>query len=129
MLILTRRIRESLKIGDTITVTVLAVKGDQVCLGINAPPGVAVDREEIYERKRCQRESGLPAQPLDVFKLSLLFIERCGRSLVIFCRFSRLMSAVNTASRAPRRHRLTPCRSLPTTQNPSRAPQARTFHF
>ena len=61
MLILTRRIRESLKIGDTITVTVLAVKGDQVCLGINAPPDVAVDREEIYERKRRQRESGLPS--------------------------------------------------------------------
>ena len=61
MLILTRRLRESLKIGDPITVTVLVVKGDQVCLGINAPPDVAVEREEIYERKRRQRDSGLPS--------------------------------------------------------------------
>ena len=60
MLILVRRIRESLKIGDTLTVTVLAVKGDPVCIGINAPPDVAVDREEIYERKRRRRESGFP---------------------------------------------------------------------
>ncbi|MGD9152293.1 MAG: carbon storage regulator CsrA [Gammaproteobacteria bacterium] len=50
MLILTRRLEESLKIGDDITITVLGQKGQQVRLGIDAPKSVPVHREEIYHR-------------------------------------------------------------------------------
>ncbi|HEX6638925.1 MAG TPA: carbon storage regulator CsrA [Steroidobacteraceae bacterium] len=50
MLILTRRVGESVVIGEDVTVTVLGVKGNQVRIGINAPKNVAVHREEIFER-------------------------------------------------------------------------------
>lgn len=50
MLILSRRIDESIVIGDEVTITILSVKGKQVRIGINAPPDVSVHREEIYER-------------------------------------------------------------------------------
>ena len=50
MLILTRRVGESLMVGEEITVTVLGVKGNQVRIGVNAPRDVAVHREEIYNR-------------------------------------------------------------------------------
>lgn len=50
MLILTRRAGETLMIGDEITVTVLAVKGNQVRLGVEAPREVEVHREEVYQR-------------------------------------------------------------------------------
>ena len=58
MLILTRRVGETVMIGDEVTITVLGVKGNQVRVGINAPKHVAVHREEIYERiKREQHPS------------------------------------------------------------------------
>jgi len=50
MLILTRRVGESLMIGDQVSVTVLGVKGNQVRIGVNAPRNVSVHREEIYDR-------------------------------------------------------------------------------
>jgi carbon storage regulator len=56
MLILTRRVGETVMIGNDVTVTVLGVKGNQVRIGINAPKNVAVHREEIYERIKREQE-------------------------------------------------------------------------
>lgn len=56
MLILTRRVGEAINIGDAVTVTVMAVNGSQVRIGIKAPKEMIVDREEIAERRRLERE-------------------------------------------------------------------------
>lgn len=58
MLILTRRVGETLMIGDDVTVTVLGVKGNQVRVGVSAPRDVAVHREEIYQRIRSEDAVG-----------------------------------------------------------------------
>jgi len=58
MLILTRRVGETLMIGDEVTVTVLGVKGNQVRIGVNAPKEVSVHREEIYERIKNEKNGG-----------------------------------------------------------------------
>ncbi len=60
MLILTRRVGETLNIGDEVQVTVLGIKGNQVRLGVNAPKEIPVHREEIYERIKKEKEAGLP---------------------------------------------------------------------
>lgn len=57
MLILTRRIGETLIVGDDVNITVLGVKGNQVRLGINAPKDVSVHREEIYLRIQQEKQS------------------------------------------------------------------------
>lgn len=63
MLILTRRLNETVMIGNDTTVTVLGVKGGQVRLGINAPKDVGVHREEVYERIKAEQRQGFkPAQ-------------------------------------------------------------------
>jgi len=66
MLILTRRVGETVMIGDEVTVTVLGVKGNQVRMGINAPRTVAVHREEIFERIKHEVQDGTfvtPSEP------------------------------------------------------------------
>ena len=67
MLVLTRRTGESVIIGHTTTVTVLGVKNGQVRLGVDAPPHVAVHREEIYER--IQRGEPIPVAPEETERL------------------------------------------------------------
>lgn len=62
MLILTRRVGETLMIGDEVTVTVLGVKGNQVRIGVNAPRDVTVHREEIYERIKQEQAQEQPPQ-------------------------------------------------------------------
>lgn len=57
MLILTRRISESVIIADDVKITVLGVKGNQVRLGIDAPKDIAVHREEIYDRIKSEEQS------------------------------------------------------------------------
>jgi carbon storage regulator len=57
MLILTRRVGETLMVGDEVTVTVLGVKGNQGRIGVNAPKEVAVHREEIYQRIQHEKSS------------------------------------------------------------------------
>jgi carbon storage regulator len=65
MLILTRRVGETVMIGNEVTVTVLGVKGNQVRIGVNAPKDVAVHREEIYERiKREEEHDGGTSGPV-----------------------------------------------------------------
>lgn len=56
MLILTRRVGETVMVGEDVTITVLGVKGNQVRVGINAPKTTAVHREEIYERIKREQQ-------------------------------------------------------------------------
>ena len=64
MLILTRRVGETVMIGNEVTVTVLGVKGNQVRIGVNAPKDVAVHREEIFERIKREHEQDSRAAPV-----------------------------------------------------------------
>ena len=66
MLILTRRVGESLRIGDEVSVTVLGIKGSQVRIGVNAPKSVSVHREEVYDRineEKLKNSEDIPKNP------------------------------------------------------------------
>lgn len=76
MLILTRKIGESIKISDNITVVVLGVKGSQVRLGIEAPEGVAVHREEIFERIQAGLQQSAPANQPEPDRSEPLYANR-----------------------------------------------------
>tara|TARA_A100001015_G_scaffold226227_1_gene255476 strand:+ start:2993 stop:3208 length:216 start_codon:yes stop_codon:yes gene_type:complete len=71
MLILTRRIGESIIIGDDVHVTVLGVKGNQVRLGVDAPKTVSVHREEIYQRIQTEKGGSANAHRL-IYKRTFL---------------------------------------------------------
>jgi len=62
MLILTRRVGETLVIGDDVTVTVLGVRGNQVRLGVNAPQDITVHREEIYQRIQNEKSGEISSE-------------------------------------------------------------------
>lgn len=63
MLILTRRVGQTIRIGDDVSITVLGVSGNQVRIGTNAPSSVPVNREEIYQRIQTEATTKGPAVP------------------------------------------------------------------
>jgi carbon storage regulator len=70
MLVLTRKSEEAFRIGDDITVTVLGIRGNQVQIGISAPPGIRIYRSEIYEKIKAENieSSGLSADDFSRLK-------------------------------------------------------------
>lgn len=73
MLILTRKIGETVAIGDEVKVQVVDVKGRQVRLGITAPASLAVHREEVFQRIQDQNRQSLDPAPGDLAALSSLW--------------------------------------------------------
>lgn len=84
MLILTRRVGETLVIGDDVTITVLGVRGNQVRVGVNAPKDVAVHREEIYQRIQDEKTTKILSKIIKKTTTSFDFFFN-----VILCRRNR----------------------------------------
>ena len=77
MLILTRRVDETVMIGDEVTVTVLGVKGNQVRLGVNAPKSIDVHREEMFRRIQTEKKAQAEISSMGESKKILSMIEPC----------------------------------------------------
>jgi len=69
MLVLTRKLNEKIAIGEDIVVHILEIKGSQVRIGIEAPKGVGVHRQEVYERIQAENRSATQVQPDDLDRL------------------------------------------------------------
>ena len=76
MLVLTRKLNESVIIGDTVAVTVLAIEGDQIKLGITAPKHVAVHRQEVYEQIKEANVEAAQSSSADISPVAKLLPPR-----------------------------------------------------
>ena len=63
MLVLTRKLGEVIRVGDAVTVRILEVKGNQVRLGVEAPPEIRIYREEVYRAIRKENEEAAVREP------------------------------------------------------------------
>lgn len=82
MLILTRKVGESIAIGDDVIIRIMDVKGKQVRLGIQAPTHTSVHRREIYERIQEENKEAAKAGPMDLnMAASLLKVEKKGKAI------------------------------------------------
>jgi carbon storage regulator len=79
MLILTRKLGESIRIGDSIRITISDVKGKQIRIGIEAPDDVTVHREEVYTMIQEHNELAAKQETIDVIQLSKILINQGGR--------------------------------------------------
>ena len=93
MLILTRRVGETLMVGDEVTVTVLGVKGNQVRIGVNAPKDVSVHREEIYQRIQREKEE-------EEKQLGDMLVEGA-RAVIMVCDHFGPLNTVSSSVRIP----------------------------
>jgi len=69
MLILTRKVNESIRIGDDVTITIMRIDAGQVRIGIDAPRGLSVHREEVYQRIQAENRQAAMARPVDLSQL------------------------------------------------------------
>ena len=95
MLILTRRVGETLMIGDEVTVTVLGVKGNQVRIGVNAPRHIAVHREEIYDKIEKEKDNSSESQGFSItFNVFHFFVKIFNQNVELIEQHSIIQSSI-----------------------------------